>query len=252
MKRFVVLFTALSFAAASAWAAAPAKKSKEKEEDKPAAAEQGFFKPEASTSSGSITVEGRRVDYQAVAGTLVVHPKGWDDAAKPAGGDDGDKAKSDDKNPDAEASMFYVAYFKRGAPSAVASRHLPVQWRSRLLDGVAPYGRVRSAPRRHRRRLAHPRCALSRRRQCLQPARRQRPRLHRCAGHGLQPHRRQGQGKRVSTASIPTPTPSPVREGFPHQIWPLEFAEISLRRKLRHAARVADGRPSSKARTPST
>ena len=118
MKRFVVLFTALSFAAASAWAAAPAKKSKEKEEDKPAAAEQGFFKPEASTSSGSITVEGRRVDYQAVAGTLVVHPKGWDDAAKPAGGDDGDKAKSDDKNPDAEASMFYVAYFKRGAPSA--------------------------------------------------------------------------------------------------------------------------------------
>ena len=63
-------------------------------------------------------MEGRRIDYQAVAGTLVVHPRGWDDAAKKPDDDGADKDKTkaaDDKNPDAEASIFYVAYFKRGA-----------------------------------------------------------------------------------------------------------------------------------------
>ena len=28
-----------------------------------------------------MTVEGSPIEYQAVAGTIVVHPKGWDDAA---------------------------------------------------------------------------------------------------------------------------------------------------------------------------
>jgi len=76
------------------------------------------FKPESSSSSGSVTVEGSRIDYQAVAGTLVVHPKGWDDAATPT--DEKNKeseADSEDdkeaKNPTAEASMFYVAYTKQ-------------------------------------------------------------------------------------------------------------------------------------------
>ena len=40
-----------------------------------------LFLPESSESDGSITVEGQKIDYHAVAGTLVVHPKGWDDAA---------------------------------------------------------------------------------------------------------------------------------------------------------------------------
>jgi len=121
MKRLVVLLAALSLAAASAWAAAPSHKkgeehkADEKSEGKPEAT--GFFKPESSTTSGSVTVEGRRIDYEAVAGTLVVHPRGWDDAAKkPEKDDDKDKtAAGADKNPDAEASMFYVAYFKKGA-----------------------------------------------------------------------------------------------------------------------------------------
>ncbi len=75
MKRVVVLFAALSLAAASAVAAAPPdKRGKDKEGDKPDAAEQAdFFKPESSTSSGSVSVEGRRIDYQTVAGTLIVH-----------------------------------------------------------------------------------------------------------------------------------------------------------------------------------
>jgi hypothetical protein len=40
-----------------------------------------LFVPESSESDGSVTVEGQKIDYRAVAGTLVVHPKGWDDAA---------------------------------------------------------------------------------------------------------------------------------------------------------------------------
>ena len=64
------------------------------------------------TSDGAVTAGGQHIDYQAVAGTLVVHPKSWDDAAK-ADGDVSDKA--DDGNPTAEATMFYVAYFKKAA-----------------------------------------------------------------------------------------------------------------------------------------
>ena len=84
----------------------------------PTAAPTPNFKPESSNTSGSVTVEGSRIDYQAVAGTIVVYPKGWDDAAKP----DEQKAKDNEddsqddkesKNPTAEASMFYVSYTKQ-------------------------------------------------------------------------------------------------------------------------------------------
>ncbi len=66
------------------------------------------FLPQQKLSDGTVTVRGRKIDYQASAGTLVVHPKGWDDS-DPADG------KRDDKNPTAEASMFYVAYLMKGA-----------------------------------------------------------------------------------------------------------------------------------------
>jgi len=76
------------------------------------------FKPESSSSSGSVTVEGSHIDYQAVAGTLVVHPKGWDDAAKAEDektkeGEGDSQDDNESKNPTAEASMFYVAYTKQ-------------------------------------------------------------------------------------------------------------------------------------------
>ena len=80
-----------------------------------------IFSPESATSQGAVTVEGRTIDYHAVAGTIVVHPKGWDDAAaREEANKDGKEAKDlgDDNNPKAEASIFYVAYFKNGAPSA--------------------------------------------------------------------------------------------------------------------------------------
>jgi carboxypeptidase C (cathepsin A) len=88
-----------------------------------ASPDQGvLFHPQSVATNGSVSVEGQRIDYRAVAGTIVVHPKGWDDAAwraKEEASSSGDKSLGeDDKNPKAEASMFYVAYFKKGVPSA--------------------------------------------------------------------------------------------------------------------------------------
>jgi carboxypeptidase C (cathepsin A) len=82
------------------------------------------FTPEAKSTMGSVTIGGQAIAYKAIAGTLVVHPRGWDDVSarldvEPAKKDEG--GKGDDahsgKLTSAEASMFYVAYFKKGAPS---------------------------------------------------------------------------------------------------------------------------------------
>ena len=73
------------------------------------AAKPEQFKSEQQASKGSATVGGTVVNYDAYAGTLVVHPKGWDDVPQ--------NADKDDKSQPAEASMFYVAYFKTDAPS---------------------------------------------------------------------------------------------------------------------------------------
>jgi carboxypeptidase C (cathepsin A) len=89
--------------------AAAADKPADKPKDEPAKA--AYFKPDEQTSDGTVTVGGKRLDYQAVAGTLVVHPEGWDDA--PSLTDADAKEAGDDKNPTAEAAMFYVAYFRK-------------------------------------------------------------------------------------------------------------------------------------------
>jgi carboxypeptidase C (cathepsin A) len=101
---FATLLLASSLAGAAE--APAADKSPPKPEPKPEA-----FKPEQVSSRGSVSVGGRRIDYEAVAGTLVVHPKEWDDVAQNA-----------DKEASPEASMFYVAYFAadpKGAPRPV-------------------------------------------------------------------------------------------------------------------------------------
>ncbi len=69
------------------------------------------FKPEAVTSSGSVTVGGHAIAYEAIAGTLIVHPRGWDDVPTDPNAKGGEEGGA--KNPTAEASMFYVAYFKK-------------------------------------------------------------------------------------------------------------------------------------------
>jgi carboxypeptidase C (cathepsin A) len=67
------------------------------------------FKPEQQASKGSVTFAGKRLDYDAYAGTLVVHLKGYDDVPQ--------NVNKEDKIGPAEASMFYTAYFKSGAAS---------------------------------------------------------------------------------------------------------------------------------------
>jgi carboxypeptidase C (cathepsin A) len=75
-----------------------------------AAAKPDGFRPELQTSRGSLSLAGRRLDYEANAGTLVVHLKDWDDVPQ--------NASKEEKIGPAEAAMFYVAYFKTGAPAA--------------------------------------------------------------------------------------------------------------------------------------
>ena len=78
---------------------------------KPEAAKTEEFKPEQQATKGSVTIGGNVINYDAFAGTLVVHPKNWDDVPQ--------NADPDPKNKTAEASMFYVAYIKsdtKGAP----------------------------------------------------------------------------------------------------------------------------------------
>ncbi|MBS0471378.1 MAG: peptidase S10 [Proteobacteria bacterium] len=67
-----------------------------------------FFKAEEAVTTGS----AGGIAYNAIAGTLVVHPKGWNDSAQ-NGGDKNPDAKDDKSS--AEASMFFVYYAKRGA-----------------------------------------------------------------------------------------------------------------------------------------
>jgi len=116
MKFHLLLAAALALTTVAARASEPPSKASSGA-DKPEAAKPALFTPESVASEGSVTVEGVRTDYRAVAGTLIVHPKGWDDAAHPDPG-----AKDEEKDPKAgggpEASMFYVAYFKKGAPAA--------------------------------------------------------------------------------------------------------------------------------------
>ncbi|MFZ0922908.1 MAG: hypothetical protein WA020_07580, partial [Candidatus Acidiferrales bacterium] len=116
MRKFIFWFAALAIAipALPLVAAAQAK-----EAPAPAAAAAATpatpanpneFKVEQQKTSASVTVEGKVINYDAYAGTLVVHPEGWDDVPQ--------DAPKDDKNPPVEASMFYVAYMKSGADPA--------------------------------------------------------------------------------------------------------------------------------------
>jgi carboxypeptidase C (cathepsin A) len=82
--------------------------------DKADATKPEDFKPEQQATKGSVTVKGNVINYDAFAGTLVVHPKDWDDVPQ--------NKDKDDKTLSPQASMFYVAYMKsdnKGAPRPV-------------------------------------------------------------------------------------------------------------------------------------
>lgn len=117
VHRAAAVIAALLLPVLSAQAAEKADKAKPAAEAPASALDKGsIFHPDSAESEGSVTVAGKRIDYRAVAGTLVVHPRGWDDtsALEDAAKDGKDKGG----DPKAEASIFYAAYFAKGAPSA--------------------------------------------------------------------------------------------------------------------------------------
>jgi len=75
-----------------------------------------YFKADAVSTDGAVSTAGGHINYTAVAGTIIVHAKGWDDVPPAAADKDDKEAQAEAaKNPSAEASMFYAAYFKKGA-----------------------------------------------------------------------------------------------------------------------------------------
>src|ERR1700677_1116360 len=106
MRRAVSLLAALSLATAAV--AAPPKAAPAKSPQEAAAAAATVFGERTAKSTGTVTVEGHRIAYDAMAGSIIVHPRGWDDAAKPQGAKDA--IGTADGPP--VAAMFYVAYFK--------------------------------------------------------------------------------------------------------------------------------------------
>jgi carboxypeptidase C (cathepsin A) len=109
----LVLFAAAILVGTGVYALADDNAQQNKSQVDTSASKSRYFKPTETTTSGSVTAAGVTVPYKAVVGTLVVHPKDWDDAV-PA---DKDKKDDGDTNPTAEAAMSFVAYFKDGAPA---------------------------------------------------------------------------------------------------------------------------------------
>jgi carboxypeptidase C (cathepsin A) len=122
MKRSKLILTLLcALACWTARAAAPepgkSPEGKPPETDKPEGHRFEPFRSESVTSTASVTIGGKSLAYQAIAGTLIVHPKGWDDVPRDPATEKAPSAGAEepaDRNPSAEASMFYVAYFKSG------------------------------------------------------------------------------------------------------------------------------------------
>jgi len=110
LKPFILRIVAVAFVVAALLPAVLRAQAKaEKPAEKSEAEKSKAFKPQQVETKGSVTVGGHVINYDAYAGTLVVHPKKPDDDADDA--EQSDEAKGGQP---AEASMFYVAYFKSG------------------------------------------------------------------------------------------------------------------------------------------
>lgn len=108
MKRNHILATVAVAALVAVGVAAEAPAPKDAPPPKPDLYSGKFFKSEEVVTTGSAA----GVSYHATAGTLVVHPEGWNDSAQNGGAKNPD-AKGDESS--AEASIFFVYYAKDGA-----------------------------------------------------------------------------------------------------------------------------------------
>ncbi len=75
-----------------------------------------YFEPTAVNSRGSVRIAGKTIPYRAVAGTLVVHAKDWQDTDWLEFNAPGKAGEGDEPKP--EAAMFYAAYFRDGVPTS--------------------------------------------------------------------------------------------------------------------------------------
>ena len=116
---------------AKAHAKAPPRTPAKVKEEKAAAdkAPQAYFHPSETRSTGTVTIGGQPITYDAIAGTLVVHSKGWEDTDQVEADADisADKSKS---GPKPEASMLLHCLFQAGRTCSGPADHLPLQWRS--------------------------------------------------------------------------------------------------------------------------
>lgn len=116
-----LLATSLVVLVLLAASTALAKDHKDEKSEAETAAKLPPPRAEQQDSQGSVTVEGHHIDYRAIAGMLVVHPKDADDTgadvdALAKDSKDGKEPKLADLPP--AATMSYVAYFKRDAAAA--------------------------------------------------------------------------------------------------------------------------------------
>ncbi|MBV8798708.1 MAG: peptidase S10, partial [Alphaproteobacteria bacterium] len=119
MHRGWIMAAALMAAATVAWAD-NSNKDKDKDRNKVEPAVAAYFKNDDSGTDS--TAAG--ISYHAIAGTIIVHPKGWDDVTESAEAEPGpppnpeseaaQKAPAPQKDSGARASMFYVYYAKSG------------------------------------------------------------------------------------------------------------------------------------------
>src|SRR5271156_6201996 len=110
MRKIILWIAALTIAApALPLAVVHAQAKEDASATKADAAKAEQFKPEQQASKGSVTVGGTVINYEAYAGTLVVNSRGWDVVPQ--------NADKDYKSQPAEASIFYVAFFKSDAPN---------------------------------------------------------------------------------------------------------------------------------------
>ena len=94
------------------------------------------FKPEQQASKGSVTIGGVAIPYDAYAGTIVVHPKGYDDVVQNRDPNDKSLAGAGEH---VLCGVLQVGYKGRGAAGDVF-----VQRRAGIFDGVAAHGCVRA------------------------------------------------------------------------------------------------------------
>ncbi|HSC18259.1 MAG TPA: hypothetical protein VLC74_05030 [Rhizomicrobium sp.] len=114
-RKFLLAATLVAVATV---AGADTKQDKDKNKPEPAVA--AYFHNDDSGTDGSAAGVG----YHAIAGTIIVHPKGWDDVTQSVESEAGpppnpqseasEKGPSPQKETGARASMFYVYYAKSG------------------------------------------------------------------------------------------------------------------------------------------